>query len=109
MKTPQKLNDNTHQKSQPESSKVRDEVQLLDAGNAQQLLNITTKTLRRLQKLDRFCKRKVHDLKTDTHNEFYLNNENIFKKKNNCKQPGSQHYCHPNPSDLHSTSQVPQL
>ena len=54
-------------KSQPKSSKVTDEVQLLDAGNAQQLLNITTKTLRKLQKQDRFCKRKVHELKTGTH------------------------------------------
>ena len=78
---PTKVKPQHSPKSQPESSKVTDEVQLLDAGNAQQLLNITTKTLRRLQKQDTYCKRKVHELKTGTHNEFYLNNENILKRK----------------------------
>ena len=68
-------------KIQPESSKVTDKVQLLDAGTAQQLLNITTKTLRKLQKQDRFCKKKVHEIKTGTHNEFYLNSKNILKRK----------------------------
>ena len=60
-------------KSQPESSRITDIMQLLDTGTAQQLLNITTNTLRRLQKQDRFCKRKVHELKTGIHNEFTNN------------------------------------
>ena len=79
MKTLQKLGYNTHlfQKA----SKVTDKVQLLDAGTAQQLLSITTKTLRRLQKQDRFCEKKVHKIKTGTHNEFYLNSKNILKRK----------------------------
>ena len=68
-------------KIQPQYSEVTDNVQLLETGITQQLLNITTKTLRRLQKQDRFCKRKVHELKTGTHDEFYLNNENILKRK----------------------------
>ena len=68
-------------KGQPESSKTTDEVQLLDAGTTQQLLNITTKTLRRLQKQDEFCKKKVHEIKKGTHDEFYLNSENILKRK----------------------------
>ena len=78
---PAKVKPQHSPKSQPESSQVTDEVQLLDAGNAQQLLNITTKTLRRLQKQDGFCKRIVHELKTGTHDEFYLNNKNILKRK----------------------------
>ena len=63
------------------SSKVTDSVQLLDTGTAQQLLNITTKTLRSLQKQDRFCGRKVHELQTGLEDQFYLNNENILKRK----------------------------
>ena len=62
-------------KSQPESSRITDNMQLLDTRTAQQLLNITTNMLRR------FCKKKVHELKTGIHDEFYLNSENILKKK----------------------------
>ena len=47
-------------KSQSESSKVADEVQLLDAGSTRHLLNVTIKMLQRLQKQDKFCKKKVH-------------------------------------------------
>ena len=68
-------------KSQPEPSKTTDEIQLLAAGTTQQLLNITTKTLSRLQKQDKFYKMKVHEMKTGTHNEFYLNSKNILKRK----------------------------
>ena len=68
-------------KSQPESSRVKDNMQFLDTWAAQQLLNITTNTLRRLQKEDRFCKKKVHELKTGMHDKFYLNSKNILKKK----------------------------
>ena len=67
-------------KIQPGSSEVTDNMKLLDTRTAQQLLNITTKTLRRLQKQNRFCKKKVHELKTGTHNKFYLNSENILKR-----------------------------
>ena len=45
-------------KSQPESSKTTDQIQLTDARTAQQLLNITIKTLRRLQKQINTAKRK---------------------------------------------------
>ena len=76
-----KLQHSPKPKSQPESSMVAHEVQLLDAGNTQQLLNITIKTLQRLQKQDKVCKKKVHELKTGTHNAFYLNSENILKRK----------------------------
>ena len=68
-------------KGQPESSRVTDQVQVLDTRTAQQLLNITTKTLRRLQKQVRFCRKKVNELKTGTHDEFYLNSKNILKRK----------------------------
>ena len=47
----------------------------------QQLMNITTKTLKRLQKQDKFCKRKVHEIKTGMSDDFYLNSENILKRK----------------------------
>ena len=67
--------------TQPESSKTTDDVQLLDAGTAQQLLNITTKTLRRLLKQDKFCKKKVYEIQTCTHDELYLNSENILKRE----------------------------
>ena len=79
----QKLGYENHlfQKIQPESSEVTDNVQLLDTRTAQQLLNITTRTLRRLQKQERFCKKKVHELKTGTHDKFYLNSKNILKRK----------------------------
>ena len=45
-------------KSQSESSKVADEVQLLDAGSIQQLVNVTIKTLQRLQNKTNSVKRK---------------------------------------------------
>ena len=44
--------------SQPESSKAKDETPLIDIRTPQQLLNITTKTLRRLQKQDKFYKKE---------------------------------------------------
>ena len=45
-------------KNQPESSRVTEKLQLLDTGTAQQLLNITTITLKRLQKQNRSHKRQ---------------------------------------------------
>ena len=56
-------------------------MQILDTGTAQQLLNITTKTLNSLQKQDIFCKRKVCKLKTGMQDQFYLNIENILKRE----------------------------
>ena len=76
-----KLKHSSVLKSQLECSKLTDEVQLLDAKATQQLLNITTNTLKRLQKQDKFCKTKVCRIKTGTHNEFYLNSKNILKMK----------------------------
>ena len=63
------------------SSKVTDNIQLLDTKNTQQLLNVTTETLKSLQKQEKFCKKKVHELKTGMQDQFYLNNENILKRK----------------------------
>ena len=45
------------------SSRVQDELEVIDVRVPQQLLNITTKTLKRLQKQDKFCKKKVHKIK----------------------------------------------
>ena len=80
-----KLQHPTNPQNKVKSSKVTENMQLLDTGTAQCLLNITTKTLKSLQKQDRFCKRKVHKLKTGMQYKFYLNNENIFKKEINGK------------------------
>ena len=65
METPQKLQHPPIAQNKVKSSKVTESMQQLDTGTAQQLLNITTKTLRSLQKQDRFCRRKVHELQTD--------------------------------------------
>ena len=62
------------------SSKTQDEIELIDVRIPQWLLNITTKTLKRLQKQDKFCKRKVHEITTGTSNDFCLNSENILKR-----------------------------
>ena len=43
--------------------------------------HITTKTFRRLQKQDKLCKKKVHEIKTGKPDEFYLNSKNILKRK----------------------------
>ena len=53
---------------------------LLDSRTAQQLLNIT-RMLQNLQKQDRFCKKKVHELHTGLKNQFYLNSKSILKRK----------------------------
>ena len=63
------------------SSKTSDEIELIDVRIPEQLLNITTKTLKRLQKQDKFCKRKVHEIKTGMFDDFYINSENILKKE----------------------------
>ena len=44
-------------------------------------MNITNKTLRRWQKQDKFCKKKVHEIKAGMPDKFYLNSENIIKRK----------------------------
>ena len=63
------------------SRKSTDSVQLLDSGTAQQLLNVTTKTLQNLQKQDRFCRKKVCELQTGLQNQFYLNSKNTLKRE----------------------------
>ena len=57
------------------SSKTQDEIEFIDVKIPQQLLNITTQTLKSLQKQDKFCKRKVHEIKSGMSNDFYLNSE----------------------------------
>ena len=63
------------------SSKATDNIQLLDSWTVQQLLNVTVKMLQNLQKQDRFCRKKVCELHTGLQNQFYLNSENILKRK----------------------------
>ena len=60
-------------------NKVTNTIQQLDCVTTPQLLNITTTTLHNLQKQDKFCKNKVHELHTGIKNHFYLNNNNIMK------------------------------
>ena len=62
-------------------SQAIDSVQLLDSGTAQQLLNVTIRTLWNLQKQDSSCRKKVCELCTGLQNQFYLNSENILKRK----------------------------
>ena len=37
--------------------------------------------LQNLQKQDMFCRKKVHELHTGLQNQFYINSENILKRK----------------------------
>ena len=66
--------DKVKQTSVPEtlqtSSKAQEEIELIDTRIPQQLLRITIKTLERLQKQDKFCKKKVYEIKTGTFNDF---------------------------------------
>ena len=68
-------------KIQPEYSEVADHVQYLKARSTRHLLNITTTTLRRLQKQDRFYKRKVHELKQVHMMNSILTTKYILKRK----------------------------
>ena len=72
---------NLHLQNKACSDKATDSVPLLDSGTAQQLLNITTRMLQNLQKQDRFCKKKLHQLRTGLQNQFYLNSKSILKRK----------------------------
>ena len=67
------------------SSKVAEDIQLLDSETTPQLLNITTAMLQNLQKQDKFCKKKVCELHAGIKSHFYLNNNNVLKQKNNSK------------------------
>ena len=82
MKTPQtnRLQHSPTAQNEAYSSKATNSIQLLDSGTAQQLLSITTKMLQNLQKQDRFCRKKVHELHTGLQNQFYLNSKNILKR-----------------------------
>ena len=104
MKILQKLSSNHSPlpKSQPESSKTTDETPCCQNHTA--AVEHHHQDPRKFAKQDTFCKKKVHEIKTVTHDEFYLNSENNMEKEGNCKQPGSQHHHDSNPSDLHSTS-----
>ena len=61
------------------SSKVTEDIQLLDSGTPPQLLNITTAMLQNLQKQDKFCKNKVCELHAGMKDNFYLNKDSILK------------------------------
>ena len=63
------------------SGKATNNVWLLDSRTAQQLLNVTSKMIPNLQKQDRLCRKKVCELHTGLQNQFYLNSENILKRK----------------------------
>ena len=56
-------------------------MQLLNSGTAQELLNFNTKMLQKLQKQDRYCRKNVCELQTGLQHQFYLNSENILKRK----------------------------
>ena len=82
MKAPEdRLQDSPTAQNRAYSSKATDSVQLLDSQTAKQLLNVTTRMLQNLQKQDRFCRKKVCELHTGLKNQFYLNSENILKRK----------------------------
>ena len=61
------------------SSKVAEDIQLLNSGTPPQHLNITTAMLQNLQKQDKFCKNKVCELHAGIKNNFYLNSNSILK------------------------------
>ena len=63
------------------SSKTAKNTELVDSTTPQQLLNISTTTLRNLQKQDKFCKNKVHELHANVNDKFYLNNDSTLKCK----------------------------
>ena len=63
------------------SSRVTEDIQLLHSVTAPKLLNITTTMLQNLQKQQKFCKNKVHELHIGIKSNFYLNSENILKRK----------------------------
>ena len=61
------------------SSKVAEDIQLLNSGTPPQLLNINTAMLQNLQKQDKFCKNKLHELHAGMKDHFYLNNDSVLK------------------------------
>ena len=63
------------------SSKEAKNIQLPNSATPPQLLNISTTTLRNLQKQAKFCKNRVHELHANINDKFYLNNDNILKCK----------------------------
>ena len=63
------------------SSKGAENIQLLNSTTPPQLLNISTTTLKNLQKQDKFCKNRVLELHADINDKFYLNIDSILKCK----------------------------
>ena len=62
------------------SSKVAEDIQLVNSGTPPKLLNINTAMLQNLQKQNNFCKNEVHTLHAGMKDHFYLNNNSILKK-----------------------------
>ena len=63
------------------SSKEAKNIQLLNFATPPQLLNISTTTLRNIQKQDKFCKNRVCELYANINDKFHLNNDSILKCK----------------------------
>ena len=62
-----------------QSSKIAEDIQLLDSGTCPWLLNINTAMLQNLQKQDKFCKNKVCELHAGMKDNFYINNDGVLK------------------------------
>ena len=58
-----------------------EQIQHLNSSTPLQLLNMNTITLCNLQKQDKFCKNKVHELYANIDDRFYLNTDSILKRK----------------------------
>ena len=56
-----------------------DLTQHIDSALLQQSLNINSTTLQKLQKQDKFCKTKAHELHLGTNSSFYLDTEEHIK------------------------------
>ena len=63
------------------SSRKAKNIQLLNSATPPQLLNISTTALRNLQKQDKFCKNRVHELHANINDKFCLNNDSTLKCK----------------------------
>ena len=56
-----------------------EQIQHINSSPLLQPLNMNSTTLCTLQKQDKFCKNKVHELHAGTYSTFYLNNDSILK------------------------------
>ena len=58
-----------------------EQIQHIDTWTSPQLLNMNSTILCTLQKQDKFCKNKVHELHASIDSTFYLNTHSILKQK----------------------------